>query len=421
MVTSTEERTCCAACANSAQLAVVCCAWRAVLCFVIVLHITAHKLYPVRVSVLNAITGQDEWHHVAYIPQVTTERGSAGAERSRLRRILVLQRMLYLAFRSFISASHSGVPVPGGEHGTLLAFPRLLLYICDQPEERAVLCFKPGRCNRPCSLCDVLLKDLGTPAELCAGERDALTLVMRQLEVHGHRAQGREKQRRDQLEKNLSINGQPPVLAAIADLEALLPSCCTRYWPWMSCMFWTWGSHGFWSTVLCVYSRACVAALLRFAEALLPRTTRPTVDSWISGDAGRLPAWDLGISSSKTRTQQLSLDESSAMECGSWLFSLLVSWGGKSRRADKIIALLTKGRLVRTQTARMTVMPRPIDFCARCASRAAKPSMATTTAVAQVPMLAMRLMGTAPSPAPRTSLTGGLSGQPSQTLRSTPR
>lgn len=179
---------------------------------------TAHKLYPVRVRVLNAITGHDEWLDIAYIPQVTTERGSAGAGRSRLRRIMVLQRMLYLTFRSLISASHIGVPVPGGEHGTLLAFPRLLLYICDQPEERAVLCLKPGMCFRPCSMCDVLLSDLGTPAELHAGEKDALPTILRLLEVHGHHAHAREKQRRDHLEKTLSINRYPPVLAAMAGL-----------------------------------------------------------------------------------------------------------------------------------------------------------------------------------------------------------
>lgn len=187
-------------------------------CFNLVLHVAAYKLYPVRVRVLDAITGHDEWLDIAYIPQVTTERGSAGAERSRLRRIMVLQRMLYLTFRSLISASHIGVPVPGGEHGTLLAFPRLLLYICDQPEERAVLCLKPGMCFRPCWNYDVLLSDLGTPAELLAGEKHALTTILRHLEVHGHHAHAREKQRRDHLEKTLRINEYPPVLAAMAGL-----------------------------------------------------------------------------------------------------------------------------------------------------------------------------------------------------------
>lgn len=187
-------------------------------CFNLVLHVAAHKLYPVRVRVLNAIKGHDEWLDIAYIPHVTTERGSAGAESSRLRRITVLQRILYLTFRSLILASHIGVPVPGGEHGTLLAFPRLLRCICDQPEECAALCLKPGMCFRPCSMCVVLLSDLGTPAQLLAGEKDALPTILRHLKVHGHHAHAREKQRRDHLEKTLSINRYPPALAAMAGL-----------------------------------------------------------------------------------------------------------------------------------------------------------------------------------------------------------
>lgn len=186
--------------------------------FYLVLHVAAHKLYPVRMRVLNAITGHDECLDIAYIPQVMTKRGSARAERSRLRRIMVLQRMLYLTFWSLTSASHIGVPGPGGEHGTLLAFPRLLLFICDQPEERTVLCLKPGMCFRPCLMCDVLLSDSRTPAELHAGDKDALTTILRHLEVHGHHAHAREKQRRDDLEKTLSINGYPPKLAAMVGL-----------------------------------------------------------------------------------------------------------------------------------------------------------------------------------------------------------
>lgn len=88
---------------------------------------------------LNALSVEDEWHTIAYVPVLTTEKGSTGEERSRLRRMAVLQRVLYLGFRSTIAASHTGVPVDGGKHGSLLAFPRLLLYLCEKPEERAVL------------------------------------------------------------------------------------------------------------------------------------------------------------------------------------------------------------------------------------------------------------------------------------------
>lgn len=179
---------------------------------------TAHKLYPIRVRVINALTEEEEWITVAYVPQIGTEKGSAGAERSRLRRMAVLQRVLYLAFRSTIAASHNGVPFSGGVRGQLLAFPRIILYICDQPEERQVLCFKPGMCNRPCTLCDVRASDLGTLAALDARERCPVSVVSRQLEAHGYRKRGTEKRRRLHIEREWSVNDQPPALAAMAGL-----------------------------------------------------------------------------------------------------------------------------------------------------------------------------------------------------------
>lgn len=131
----------------------------------------AHKLYPLRVRVVNALTKEQEWHTIAFIPQILTERGSAGAERSRLRRLAVLQRVLYLALRSLILASDKGVPVRNSEGEYLLAFPRILLYLCDQPEERAVLCLKPGMCKQPCSFCDVSVADLGARPAMSANDK----------------------------------------------------------------------------------------------------------------------------------------------------------------------------------------------------------------------------------------------------------
>lgn len=182
------------------------------------MYVKAHKLYPVRLRVINAVTNEAEWHTIAYVPVLSTEKGSAGAERSRLRRMAVLQRVLYLAFRTTITASHNGFPVDGGEHGPLMVFPRLLLYLCDQPEERAVLCLKPGLCQRPCTLCDVALEDLGDERALKAKERCPLALVERQLEAHSYRMRGQETARRNCIEKALSINGLPSALASMAGL-----------------------------------------------------------------------------------------------------------------------------------------------------------------------------------------------------------
>lgn len=178
----------------------------------------AHKLYPIRVKVLNALTVEEQWYTVAYVPQVPTEKGPCGAERSRLRRMAVLQRVLYLTFQSLVNVSHSGVPFAAGELGELRAFPRILLYMCDQPEERAVLCLKSGMCQMPCSSCDVHVADMATETALKARSREPLITVERQLEAHGHRAHGRESQRRAFIEKTYSINSQPPALAAMAGM-----------------------------------------------------------------------------------------------------------------------------------------------------------------------------------------------------------
>lgn len=90
---------------------------------------TAQKLYPARVRVLNALMDEAEWYTFAYIPSIPTEKASDGAARSRLRRLAVLQRMLYLAFNTTIGASHSGIDAPGGSYGPLRAFPRFFLYL----------------------------------------------------------------------------------------------------------------------------------------------------------------------------------------------------------------------------------------------------------------------------------------------------
>lgn len=54
----------------------------------------AHKLYPVRVRVVNDLSKEIRWMTVAYIPLVRTHVESNAKERSRLRRCGVLQRVL---------------------------------------------------------------------------------------------------------------------------------------------------------------------------------------------------------------------------------------------------------------------------------------------------------------------------------------
>lgn len=178
----------------------------------------AHKLYPVRIRVVNVETDEYEWITVAYVPSVATEKGKGGAERSRCLRIAVMQRVLFLALRDLVEASHTGVQFVDADGRELLGFPRVLMYLCDQPEERAILCLKPGECAHPCSACMAPQASMASPAALTFKQRTLLNTLHKQLQAFGLLQQGRERQRRLQMEKAVSMNSYPPALAAMAGL-----------------------------------------------------------------------------------------------------------------------------------------------------------------------------------------------------------
>lgn len=152
---------------------------------------------------------------MAYVPVVKTLQETAAAERGRLRRCGIMQRVLYLAFREAASASHCGFLMPSLTG--LRLFPRLLLYICDQPEERLVLCLKGGKCKRPCSQCDVKVEICGAPVALDARARAVVASLERHLESAGYRRRASNRQRRLTLE---AMDSFVPALAGMAGLSS---------------------------------------------------------------------------------------------------------------------------------------------------------------------------------------------------------
>jgi len=67
----------------------------------------------------------------------------------------LLQRSLAVLTRRFAVASRDGVDVALKGQETLLAVPRALDLIVDQPQERSLFCLMSNLCEVPCSLCDV--------------------------------------------------------------------------------------------------------------------------------------------------------------------------------------------------------------------------------------------------------------------------
>ena len=100
--------------------------------------LSAHKLYPVRVRLVNDVSDNIDWVTVAYVPIVRKLQEPGAHERARFRRCGVLQPVIYAAFSHVIGRSYIGFRVK--VRGQMaLAFPRILLYICYRPEDRAVL------------------------------------------------------------------------------------------------------------------------------------------------------------------------------------------------------------------------------------------------------------------------------------------
>jgi len=130
----------------------------------------------------------------------------------------VLQRVLYLAFRTTIEASFNGIMIDGGAAGRVRAFVRILQYLCDQPEEKAVLCLKAGNCAMPCSNCTVAAVDAVFPAARRAESRHVVHTLNPQLESAAHLRYGRQAVRRKRLEDANSFNSFVPALAGMAGL-----------------------------------------------------------------------------------------------------------------------------------------------------------------------------------------------------------
>ena len=130
----------------------------------------AVSAYPLRMRVININTDKVRWVTLAYIPPV--EAKFLETMRGQEVRAQLLQRILHVVFRTSLLARHYGMwhNLPGG--GCVRVSPRALLSVCDQPEERAVMCLKGSGCFFPCTACTVGRDTSCTEAGTSAPARD---------------------------------------------------------------------------------------------------------------------------------------------------------------------------------------------------------------------------------------------------------
>jgi len=170
--------------------------------------------------VVNDVTGDVAWHTIAHVPFVRTEQEPNAKVKGRARRCGVLQRTLYLALREAIASSHIGTKLDDPIHGYTRAYFRVLLYCCDQMEERSILCLKSGLCDYPCSGCTVSKEDLGTAKALTAVDRRAIKSLQQQIELREAAGGSRQvdRTRRAAIRARDSFNAFIPALACMAGL-----------------------------------------------------------------------------------------------------------------------------------------------------------------------------------------------------------
>jgi len=138
-------------------------------------------------------------------------------EGSRTRRCGLLQRVIYVAFTRVIGRSRIGFRVEVNGQKTL-AFPRVLLNICDQPEERAVLGLKASQYVHPCTACMAKVDIIGAAEAVDAKDRNVINTITNQVEAYKHTRRQRQRQRRVALGALDSTSGGVPSLAGMAGL-----------------------------------------------------------------------------------------------------------------------------------------------------------------------------------------------------------
>jgi len=139
----------------------------------------AVSAYALRMRVANIKTKELRWATLAYIPQV--ESKFLETRKSQEVRSEPLQRILHLFFRRCVLASHRGewLSLPSG--GRVRVSPRALLYVCDQPEERALMFLRVSGCLYPFTPCMAARQDPCSAGGASAPSRDFEETVNAQL------------------------------------------------------------------------------------------------------------------------------------------------------------------------------------------------------------------------------------------------
>jgi len=142
-----------------------------------------HYIFPVRMRVLIILDDAGRWVTVGYMSHVPKPVGQTDVYKLAASdaRNSLLQRSLAVWTRRFAAASRDGLDVSLDGQKSLLAVPRVIGLIVDQPQKRSLFCLLGNLCELPFSLSDVHNIVAGMEAAAGANKRSVTALVEAQL------------------------------------------------------------------------------------------------------------------------------------------------------------------------------------------------------------------------------------------------
>lgn len=167
---------------------------------------------------MNLLSREPVWVTVAYVPQVWADFRKCSASNAAAARAQVLQHTLNLAYGDLMRASHFGVAVTMMDGTQAVVSPRVVLYVCDQPEERDIVCLKRHGTAFSCTPCMAPSRGCGRRPSVPHKQRNVLKMVGKQLKGARMRGTYGAGVIIDAMEMKYSIHCIVPALAAWAGL-----------------------------------------------------------------------------------------------------------------------------------------------------------------------------------------------------------
>ena len=167
---------------------------------------------------INIVTKKVGWHTIAYVPSVAGKHEPMSKAKAAQTRAELLQRTLAMVFYRCMIASHCGAELLLRDGTKVIVCPRVLLYVCDQPEGRAVLGLKQHGSTYDCTPCMArsdASSNIGEKRPRARSVLKTVTAQMRGASLRGVYGMGRTI---EDLETDYSVRCIVPALAGWAGL-----------------------------------------------------------------------------------------------------------------------------------------------------------------------------------------------------------